>query len=69
VAAVLSDSVAANPVTHKVYVVNHGSNSMTIVDGSRVQLSPCCGRSSEAVAINPKTIGSTLPMPVLIRSR
>ena len=25
-------AVAANPLTHKVYVVNHGSNSVTVFD-------------------------------------
>ena len=49
-------AVAANPVTHKVYVVNHGSNSVTIVDGASHAASTVSVEDRpEAVAINPKT--------------
>ncbi len=63
-------AVAANPVTHKVYVVNHGSNSVTIINGAtRATSTVDVEDRPEAVAINPKTNGSTLPMPARIRSR
>ena len=49
-------AVAANPVTHKVYVVNHGSNSVTIIDGTTHATSTVNVEDRpEAVAINPET--------------
>src|SRR5271154_5015156 len=49
-------AVEANPVTHKVYVVNHGSNSVTIVDGVTRETSTVAVEDRpEAVAINAKT--------------
>ena len=49
-------AVEANPVTHKVYVVNHGSNSVTIIDGAtRATTTVAVEDRPEAVAINPKT--------------
>ena len=49
-------AVAANPVTHKIYVVNHGSNSVTIVDGATHATSTVDVEDRpEAVAVNPVT--------------
>ena len=49
-------AVAANPVTHKIYVVNHGSNSVTIIDGATHATSTVNVEDRpEGVAINPKT--------------
>ena len=46
-------AVAANPVTHKVYVVNHGSNSVTVIDGTtRATSTVDVEDRPEAVAIN-----------------
>src|ERR1700730_10781594 len=49
-------AVAANPITHKVYVVNHGSNSVTIINGTKRATSTVDVEDRpEAVAINLKT--------------
>ena len=49
-------AVAANPVTHKVYVVNHGSSSVTIIDGTTHATSTVGVEDRpEAVAVNPIT--------------
>src|ERR1700685_2625878 len=49
-------AVAVNPVTHKVYVVNHGSNSVTIMDGvTRATSTVSVEDRPEAVAVNPVT--------------
>ena len=49
-------AVEANPVTHKVYVVNHGSNSVTIINGAtRATSIVAVEDRPEAVAISPKT--------------
>jgi YVTN family beta-propeller protein len=49
-------AVAVNPVTHKIYVVNHGSNSVTIIDGAtRATSTVNVEDRPEAVAVNPVT--------------
>jgi len=49
-------AIAVNPVTGKVYVVNNGSNSVTVINGmthSKTTIS--VGTSPQAVAVNPVT--------------
>src|ERR1700691_4642454 len=49
-------AVAANPVTHKVYVLNHGSNSVTVIDGAtRATSTINVEDRPEGIAINPVT--------------
>jgi YVTN family beta-propeller protein len=49
-------AVAANPVTHKIYVVNHGSSSVTIIDGTTHASSTVSVEDRpEAVVVNPVT--------------
>jgi YVTN family beta-propeller protein len=49
-------AVAVNPVTNKIYVVNTGSNSVTVIDGPTNTTSTIgVGKSPKAIAVNPVT--------------
>jgi len=53
-------AVAANPSTHKIYVVNHLSSSVTIIDGTTHATSTVSVENRpEAVAVNPITNKAT----------
>ncbi|MGA3210861.1 MAG: beta-propeller fold lactonase family protein [Terriglobales bacterium] len=49
-------AVAVNPVTHKIYVGNFGSNNVTVIDGATNAAAPlAAGTNPNAVAANPAT--------------
>src|ERR1700761_6979066 len=49
-------ALAVNPVTHNVYVVNHGSASVTIIDGKTLAAHTISVEDRpEGIAINPAT--------------
>src|SRR5579859_6714628 len=47
--------VAVNPVTNKIYVVNTGSNTVTVIDGATNITTTIPVATSDAVAVNPVT--------------
>jgi YVTN family beta-propeller protein len=49
-------AVEVNPKTNKVYAVNRGSGTVTVIDGSRGVVTPVrVGRAPGAIAVNPVT--------------
>jgi len=47
-------AIAANPVSNKIYVINFGSNSVTVIDGAtNTTATVSAGTAPLAIAVNP----------------